>query len=79
MARNRILPGMKVRVCAGSGCLSDQIVTVAFPSEIKLDGRGVPALNKGHYNPIDFRKEVGIRMSDGTLDTMFINRLVPIK
>lgn len=77
--RTRIFPGMKVRVCAGSGCLSDQIATVVPNSEIKLDSRGVPALGKGHYNRVNWSREVGLRMSDGTYDTMFIDRLIPIE
>jgi hypothetical protein len=71
----RILPGMKVQICEGSGLDSGKIGKVMYPSELKCDGRGVPQL-PGHYSPINFRKEAAIRLEDGSVTTMYLNRLI---
>jgi len=77
---HRVLPGMKVRIAEGSGIDSGKIVRVAFPSEVPIrrDGTGIPDLT-GHYQRVDFRQQAAIRFDDGRLDTMWLNRLIPIK
>ena len=77
---HRVLPGMKVRIAEGSGIDSGKIVRVAFPSEVPIrkDGTGIPDII-GHYQRIDFRQQAAIRFDDGRLDTMWLNRLIPIK
>ena len=75
MARQRILPGMKVKVCEGSGLDSGKVGRVAYPSEVKTDGRGIPTILV-HYRPVNWREEAAIRFEDGSLNTMFLNRLI---
>lgn len=71
----RILPGMRVMICEGSGLDSGKVGKVMFPSELKRDARGVPQL-PGHYSPIDWSREAAIRLDNGMVTTMYINRLI---
>lgn len=75
MARQRILPGMKVKVCEGSGIDSGKVGRVVYPSEVKTDGRGIPTI-LGHYRRVNWREEAAIRYEDGRIDIMFLNRLI---
>lgn len=68
-------PGTRVRVVAGSGLDSDRIGTVIPNNKIHTNGRGVPEL-PGHYKPVDWTHEVAIQYDDGSLGTMFKNRLI---
>ena len=68
-------PGDKVKVSQGSGLDSGKVGVVVSPQLIKTDGRGIPTNIQGAYKPVDWKKEVPIKFSDGTLTTMFKNRL----
>jgi len=70
-------PGTKVKISQGSGTLSGQTATVVDRKEIKTNGRGVPEID-GHYSPVDWNKEVALRLSNGKLETMFKNRVSAI-
>lgn len=69
-------PGDKVRVSPGSGTLSGKTGAVVQPREVKTDGRGIPTNIKGAYSPVDWKKEVAVRLDNGELITMFKNRLI---
>lgn len=63
--------GTRVRVAAGSGLDSGKTGRIVRPSEVKTDGRGIPTNVQGAYKPVDWKREVAIRLDDGTLITMF--------
>lgn len=68
--------GTKVKIGGGSGVDSDKTGVIVDKSEVKTDGKGVPSNIPGAYKPVDWSKEVAIRLDDGTLITMFKNRVV---
>lgn len=70
--------GTRVQVCGGSGIDSDRKGTVVSRHEVKTDGRGVATNISGHYKPVDWKNEQAVRLDNGTLITMFNNRLIRI-
>lgn len=70
--------GMKVQVSDGSGLDSNKMGTVVSPREVKTDGRGTPTNVSGAYKPVDWSRETAVRLEDGSLITMFNNRLKSI-
>jgi len=70
--------GTRVRVSGGSGVDSGKEGIVVSRQEVKTDGRGVPTNVPGCYKPVDWSREVAIRMDDESLMTMFKNRLTEI-
>jgi hypothetical protein len=70
-----LTPGTKVQVSGGSGLASDKKGTIVDRSKIKTDGKGVPTNCEGNYKPVDWDKEVAIKLDDGKLITMFKNRV----
>ena len=67
--------GVRVKVSDGSGLDSNKTGTVVSPREVKTDGRGIPTNIEGAYDQVDWKKEVAVRLDDGSLITMFKNRL----
>ena len=65
--------GTRVEVSAGSGTNSGRRGTVVPRSRIKTCGRGIPLL-PGHYKPMS-KDEVVVELDDGSLITMYKNRL----
>ena len=66
--------GARVEISHGSGVDSGKKGTVVNKNEIKTDGRGIPT-NAPGYKPVDWKNEVAVRLDDGTLITMYKNRL----
>jgi len=68
----------KVQIMNGSGVDSGKKGTLMtkqeFNKQVKTDGRGVPKLT-GHYKPVDWNKEVAIKLDNGEIITMFKNRV----
>ena len=69
-------PGIKARISGGSGIDSDKIITIVDRSLVKTDGRGIPTNVSGAYKPVDWSREVAIQYEDGSIGTMFKNRLM---
>ena len=67
--------GTRVQVVGGSGIDSGKTGTIAAFSEVMVDGRGIPINVKGAYKPVDWKRESAVRLDDGSLTTMFDNRL----
>ena len=67
--------GTKVQVTDDSGLSSGRCGTVVSPKEIKTDGQGKPINVSGAYKPVDWKREVAVRLENGKLTTMFKNRL----
>jgi uncharacterized C2H2 Zn-finger protein len=78
-ARQSFQPGTKARISSGSGVDSDKIVTIVDRSLVKTDGRGIPTNVSGAYKPVDWNREVAFQYEDGTIGTMFKNRLMPVE
>jgi len=74
-ARDEFPVGTKVRISDGSGVDSNKTGIVVSRSEVKTDGRGVPVNVQGAYKPVDWSREVAIKLDDGNLITMFKNRV----
>ena len=77
---DRFSLGIKHRVSAGSGVDSGKIVMVVPISVIGMKQMGgglIPDIS-GHYKPVDWSREVPVRFEDGTLGTMFKDRLIPV-
>jgi hypothetical protein len=67
--------GDRVRVSDLSGVDSRKEGVVVRQELVKTDGRGVPTNVEGAYRPVDWRNETAVRLDDGSLITMFNNRL----
>lgn len=67
--------GNKVKISDGSGVDSNKTGVIVSPREIKTDGSGVPVNVQGAYKPVDWNREVAVRLDDGNLITMFKNRV----
>jgi len=72
--------GDRVVISGGSGLFSDEMGIIVPSREIKTDYRGVPinVINK-HYKPVDWSKEVVVKLDNGDLITMFKNRVMKVK
>ncbi len=70
--------GQKVKISDLSGVDSNKTGTIIQPSEIKVDVHGIPTNVSGAYKPVDWKKEVAIKLDDGNIITMFKNRIKPI-
>jgi hypothetical protein len=77
-AASTFKPGMQFRISGGSGVDSDKIVTIVPSSAVETDGRGVPTNVSGAYKPVDWSREVAFQYEDGSIGTMFKNRLFPV-
>jgi len=71
--------GQRVRVSAGSGVDSNKLGTVVDKSEVETDGRGVPTNVSGAYKPVDWKRELAVRLDSGELILMFKDRLFPVE
>lgn len=71
-------PGSRVKVNQGSGLDSDKEGIVIPPNMVKTDSRGIPINVNGAYKPVDWKREVAIKLDDGEIITMFKNRLINI-
>jgi hypothetical protein len=76
VGRTTLWPGRRIQISALSGIDSEKWGTVVDRREIQTDGRGVPTNVPGAYRPVDWSKEVAVLLDDGTLRTMFKNRLM---
>jgi len=77
-SKRKINVGDKVRV-VGGGVYSNQSGTVVNSWAVKTDGKGVPInVDSGDYKPVDWKKEVAIRLDNGKLITMFKNYITKI-
>lgn len=74
--------GDRVQVSDGSGVASGITGIIVsqweFNANVGTNERGVPNVN-GHYKPVDWSREVPIKLDDGSYMTMFKNRLMPIE
>ena len=77
MASRKFPVGTRVKVVEGSGLDSGKIGTVMDVRDVRIRGDGVPLL-EGAYSPVDWKKEVPIKMDDGTKISMFKNRLIKL-
>ena len=75
MASTKFRPGACVRVADLSGVDSGKYGIVVDRREVRTGPRGIPLI-PGAYKPVDWQKEVAVRLSDGELITMFKNRLI---
>ena len=73
--RRKFSIGTRVKVCGGSGLVSEKCGTVIDRREIPMRGDGIPNLI-GYYYWVDWNKEVAIRYDSGELRTMFKDRLI---
>jgi len=73
--RESFTQGMRVKVSDGSGVDSNKTGVVVSPREVKTNGRGVPTNIQGAYKPVDWGREVAVKLDDGEIITMFKNRL----
>lgn len=71
-------PGSRVKVTQGSGLDSNKEGIVIPPNMVKTNDRGVPINVNGAYKPVDWKREVAIKLDDGEIITMFKNRLINI-
>jgi len=78
-ARLHFNVGEAVVISPGSGVLSNRTGTIISPSEVKTDGRGIPTNVQGVYKPVDWKKEVAIRLDSGEIITMYKTRILPSK
>jgi hypothetical protein len=72
---SRFRVGTKVKVSDGSGLDSNKTGIVVSPREVKIDGSGIPVNVSGAYKPVDWKREIAVKFDDGSLITMFKNRL----
>ena len=69
--------GQRVKIVSGSGIDSNKEGNIRPWSEMKTDGRGIPTnLANNPYKPVDRNSERLIRFDDGTMVTMYTNRLL---
>jgi hypothetical protein len=68
MNEKNFRPGTQVRISSGSGLDSGKLGTI---QGARLDYRSY----RGNYKPVDWTREVPVMLADGTLITMFKNRL----
>jgi hypothetical protein len=59
----------------GAGLDSGLTGTVVKPGDVKINGRGIPTNIPGAYKPVDWDKEVAIRLDNGGLTTMQKGRI----
>jgi len=78
-SRQSYRPGTRVKVAGGSGLDSDKTGTIVDRSGVQTDGRGIASNIQGHYKPTDWSREVAVKLDDGTLITMFKNRLTVVE
>ena len=87
----KIKPGMRVRVCDGSGLDSRKTGVVMTQAEFRREvgarqtGGGMIPNIVGHYKPMDWSREVPICLDEGEYVpefgryiTMFKDRLIPL-
>ncbi len=67
--------GARIEVVQFSGLDSGKTGVIVSPSEVKTRGDGVPTNIPGAYKPVDWKREVAVRLDNGELITMFKNRL----
>jgi len=70
--------GDRVKISDGSGTLSNKKGTVIDRKKVRIGDRGVPKDVSGAYKAVDWSKEVALKMDDGSIETMFKNRLTKI-
>ena len=70
-AANSFKAGDRVVVSPNAGLNSLKEGVIADRSEITTDGRGTPTNVEGAYKPVDWSKEVAIRLEDGQYITMY--------
>lgn len=75
---SQMRPGVRVKVHPNSGVHSGKYGVIVPLSEVPTDGRGVPTL-PGHYRPLDRKWERAVRLDDGELITMYLNRLLNVR
>lgn len=79
MLRSECKPGVRVKVCDGSGCDSRREGVIVPRSRVPLNSRGVPDLpGEGNYKPMA-DDEVAVMDDDGKLFTMFVSRLIQVR
>lgn len=77
-AAPKLKVGDRVQISGGSGLSSDQLGVIVsseeFMKEVGVNERGVPKID-GYYKPVDWTKEYAIRLDDGSVITMYKNRV----
>lgn len=71
----RFKTGDKVVITEGSGVDSGKSGIVVDRSEVKTSGNLVPTNVKGAYKPVDWSREIAIKLENGDLITMTRNRV----
>jgi hypothetical protein len=79
MGSSDLKTGDHVRISVMTGTLSNKTGVIVDKREVKTDGKGVPTNVAGAYEPVDWKKEVAIRL-DGNkeLVLMFKDRVFKI-
>jgi hypothetical protein len=73
----QLRPGDRVTLSGSSGIDSYKSGVLVTRWEVKTDGRGIPINVEGAYKPVDWKKEVAVRLDNGKLITMFKGNVVP--
>lgn len=76
-AATKFYIGQRVVLSPNAGIDSNKTGTIVDSSEVVTDGRGIPTNVQGAYKPVDWKKEVAIRLDTGEIITMFKNRVLP--
>ena len=70
--------GNRVKIAGGSGIDSDKQGVIIDPKQVPIKGNGVPNI-PGHYKPVDWSKQFAIKYDDGSINTMFKNRVIKLQ
>jgi len=76
-AATKFYIGQRVVLSPNAGINSNKAGTIVDPSEVKTDGRGIPTNVQGAYKPVEWKKEVAIRLDTGEIITMFKGLVLP--
>lgn len=78
IVEERFNKGDRVKISDGSGVISGKTGVIVDKSAVKTDGRGIPTNVQGAYKPVDWSKEVAIKLDNGDIETMFKNRVTKV-
>lgn len=73
MSEETFKPGDRVQLKDSAGVDSNKLGVIVDRSEVRTSGRGVPTNVQGAYKPVDWSREVVIKLDDGNIITMFKN------
>ena len=70
----RLRVGDLVQVAPGCGLESNKVGRIIPPGKVPMKSTGggmIPNIGQGHYRPVDWKKEVAIRLTEDGIITMF--------